>query len=102
MTDGFLTPTLALAYVRELSVDVRAAAMLDASGEPLAGDAALAKRAGIPSGSPDAGSSIVRSEEETLVAVWAENGAAIVVSAGPHALLPLLIHDIQRVLADTV
>jgi hypothetical protein len=37
-----LTPALALDYVRELSADVRAALVLGADGEPLAGPAELA------------------------------------------------------------
>ena len=40
-----LTPDLALAYVRELSADVRAVAVLDAGGALLAGDAAVAAAA---------------------------------------------------------
>ena len=40
-----LTPDLALAYVRELSADVRAVAVLDAEGALLAGDGAVAAAA---------------------------------------------------------
>src|ERR1700741_4048707 len=37
-----LTPSLALAYLRELSADIRAAIVLDAAGNPLAGPEPLA------------------------------------------------------------
>jgi hypothetical protein len=40
-----LSPEGALAWVRSLSIDVRAAAVLDASGAVLAGDPALGARA---------------------------------------------------------
>lgn len=75
-----LTPALALASLRELSVDVQAAVVLDASGAPLAGDAELA--------------AVVRRGEPGVLVVRNENGLAIAVAAGPQALLPLLEHDL--------
>ncbi|MEA2172338.1 MAG: hypothetical protein QOF76_5638 [Solirubrobacteraceae bacterium] len=42
---GALTPDLAIAYVRELSADVRAAVVLDPAGERVAGDTRLAPAA---------------------------------------------------------
>jgi hypothetical protein len=41
-TDSLLTPHAALGWLRSLSVDIREAAVLDASGAVLAGDRALA------------------------------------------------------------
>jgi hypothetical protein len=86
-----LTPALALAYLRELSLDVRAAVVLDAAGEPLAGDAALAPaaRALLGSGAgrrPAAGG--------TLLLARTAGGGAIAVLAGPLSLLPVLEQDL--------
>jgi hypothetical protein len=41
MTSSVLTPEAALGWLRSLSVDIREAAVLDASGAVLAGDASL-------------------------------------------------------------
>jgi hypothetical protein len=85
-----LTPALALAHLRELSLDVRAAVVLDAAGEAIAGDAALAPRAARLLASVPAG---LASDGPLLVA-RAGDGGAIAVVAGPRALLPLLRHDL--------
>jgi hypothetical protein len=99
-----LTPALALAYLRELSTDVRAALALDAAGEPLAGEEALAAPARrllarAPGAAPDG----VRRETHAdgiLLAARGEHGVALAVLAGRHALLPLLEHDLRTALAD--
>jgi hypothetical protein len=88
-----LTPALALAYLRELSVDVRAAVVLDAAGAPLAGDAELATRARerlAPAGRRPAA-------DPTLLVAQSRDGGAIAVLAGPSALLSLLGHDLAAV-----
>jgi hypothetical protein len=97
-TAGSLTPALALAYLRELSVDVREALVLGPAGEVLAGDAALADRA---RAALAAGERIVRSHDGALVLSRGGNGIAIAVAAGPKALLELLAHDVGAV-ADGV
>lgn len=105
MTDGSFTPDLALAYLRELSLDVRAAAVLNASGEQLAGAAELTQRARAVLAEADratAGTQIVLSAEMTLLVAWGENGVAIAVSAGPLALIPLLLHDMTAIAAALV
>jgi hypothetical protein len=101
MTAGPLTPELALAYLRELSLDVRAAVVLDAAGAPLAGDAALAARAAeaLPDGE-SAGSWSVAGADGALVLARSRGGLAIAVTAGARTLLPLLEHDLKRVLND--
>jgi len=81
-----LTPALALAYLRELSVDVRAAAVLDAAGSVLAGDA-------------EAAAAAENGDDRVLVA-RGPNGLAIAVLTGSRALLPLLEHDLAAVAAD--
>jgi len=81
-----LTPALALAHLRELSVDIEAAVILDAAGAVLAGDAAVA-------------AAMQRGDERVLVA-RAPTGLAVAVQAGSRALLPLLEHDLAVVAAD--
>jgi hypothetical protein len=103
MTATFLTPTLALAYLRELSLDVRAAVVLDAVGERLAGDAELVERARAAladAGLSGAGS--VAAADGTLLVARAASGRAIAVLAGPQALGPLLAHDLAAVVAELV
>ena len=80
-----LTPHAALGWLRSLSIDITAAAVLDATGGVLAGDAALATEAfatGAPTGHISA-----RSEHH-----------AIVVRVGPMALERLVRADVQAAL----
>jgi hypothetical protein len=81
-TRSALTPAGALGWLATLSIDVRAAAVLDAAGTVLAGDPALA---GVGEG-PDV--MVARSERH-----------AIVVRTGPRALERLLRADLQAALA---
>ena len=81
-TRSALTPAGALGWLASLSVDLRAAAVLDAAGAVLAGDGALA-RAG---DAPDL--IVARSERH-----------AIVVRTGPRALERLLRADLWAALA---
>jgi hypothetical protein len=83
MTPGApLTPQAALGWLRSLSVDIREAAVLDASGAVLAGDPALADAP------PARRVLVVRSERH-----------AIVVRRGRHALEGLLRADMEAALA---
>jgi len=80
-TRAALTPAGVLGWLGSLSIDVRAAAVLDADGTVLAGDPALA-------GTPEGGDVIVvRSERH-----------AIVVRTGPRALRRLLRADLRAAL----
>jgi hypothetical protein len=97
-----LTPALALDYLRELSLGVEAAVVLDAAGAPLAGDARLAEpaarlRASTPDGTvarePASGGAL-------LLVARGEGDFAIAAVAGPEALVPLVEHDIRTLLAD--
>jgi len=94
-----LTPALALAYLRELSLDVRAAVVLGPRGERLAGDAALAEpaRAALAAGE---GVRRAPAPQGTLLAARRPDGTAIAVVAGPQALLELVAHDLEQVLGD--
>ena len=96
-----LTPALALAYVRELSADVRAVAALDARGAPLAGEPAVAAAAGALLDAWGAG----RGGELELTAaggvVCAVRGeeAALVAACGPFALGAVVRSDLRAALA---
>ena len=79
-TRSALTPAGALGWLGSLSVDVRAAAVLDAEGAVLAGDPALAA-----AGGPDV--MVARSE-----------GHAIVVRTGRRPLKRLLEADLRAAL----
>jgi hypothetical protein len=83
MTKGSpLTPQAALGWLRSLSVDIRAAAVLDGSGRVLAGDRPLA-------GAARARRVLAaRSEHRTLV-----------VHHGRRALVGLLLADMHAALA---
>jgi len=86
---AILTPALALRHLRQLSTDVRAAAVLAAPDlGVLAREGAGAPGAGDP-GAP-AGTVLAASDDQHVLAVL----------AGPHALLPLLRHDLATLLAD--
>ncbi len=85
-----LTPALALAYLRELSVDVRAAVVLDCAGAVLAGEEALAPRARALLGTAAAS----RAAAGDLLVARAPDGGAIAVIAGDFAVRPVLEHDL--------
>jgi hypothetical protein len=76
-----LTPAGALGWLGSLSVDVRAAAVLDAEGTVLAGDPALA-------GAREGGDVMVASSERH----------SIVVRTGPRPLERLLRADLRAAL----
>jgi hypothetical protein len=80
-TRAALTPAGALGWLGSLSIDVRAAAVLDADGAVLAGDPALA---GVPEGGD--------------VMVARSEAHAIVVRTGPRPLKRLLQADLRTAL----
>jgi hypothetical protein len=121
-----LTPALALAYLSELSADVRAAIVLGAGGEPLAmsrgGDSREGSRhlpvsdvAPSESGdAPSAGDAALAAAARALLAdapvvrALTERGGVfgardelhgVVVVTGPLALPNLAVHDVLSVLA---
>lgn len=91
-----LTPALALAYLRELSLDVRAAVVLDPAGAVLAGDRAISGRSRDLLAS--VGTAAVAADGELLLARTPEGGA-IALLAGDLALRPLLEHDLAAAAA---
>jgi hypothetical protein len=121
-----LTPALALAYLSELSADIRAAVVLDAGGEALAvtrgkpapagggGEAALAVTRGKPAPAGGGGEAALVAAardllaEGSVVRALTERGGAfgarddrhgIAVATGPLALPKLAVHDVLSVLS---
>lgn len=89
-----LTPALALAYLRELSLDVRAAVVLDPAGAPLAGEEGIVARAReLLAAHPAQGPATTGD----LLVARTPDGGAIAVIAGDFALRPLLEHDLRTV-----
>ena len=80
-TRAVLTPAGALGWLGSLSIDVRAAAVLDAEGTVLAGDPRLA-------GAPEGGDVVVARSE----------AHSIVVRTGPRPLKRLLEADLRTAL----
>ncbi len=94
-----LTPELALDYLDELSTDIRAAVVLGARGERLAGHEGLVAPARRLLAVADAPLVEVDTARGTVVA--ARDGEhALVVVVGRHALPALVRYDVRRVLAD--
>jgi hypothetical protein len=91
-----LTPSLALAYLHELSADIRAAIVLDAAGNRLAGPERLSAPA-----------RALLAEGRLLSALTPGGGAfgardgrhGVVAVTGPLALPRLVLHDLTQVLA---
>lgn len=90
-----LTPAQALAYLGELTVGLRAAAVIGPDGALLAGDARLARRAA--AAAADAPGVVRRAEGDgTLLAARGRDGTTVAVLAGEEAFLALLAHDVRR------
>jgi hypothetical protein len=100
-----LTPALALAYLSELSADIRAAIVVDADGAPLAmyrGEGAEGGDAAVVAAAREllAEGPLVRAVTERGGAFGARDDLhGLVVATGPLALPGLAVHDLQGVLA---
>jgi hypothetical protein len=89
-----LSPAGALAWVRSLSIDVREAAVLDASGAVLAGDPALGVRAAAALSAADAADpAATEVRDGDLMAVRA-GGHAVAATLGGLALERVARHDL--------
>jgi hypothetical protein len=87
-----LTPALALAYLRELSLDVRAAVVIDPDGRPVAGDGQLADRARALLEHADGTVAV----DGPLLVARTSSGGGLALVAGDFALTELLRHDLAR------
>ena len=101
MTEGpALTPELAVDYLRELSADIRAAVVLTAAGEPLAGASELAEAARrLLAAAPDAAEIEVAAAGGAVHAARSEHHAVVAV-CGRFALPALIRYDLKIVLAE--
>ena len=95
-----LTPELAVAYLRELSADIRAAAVLTPAGELLAGAEDLAAPARDLLAAAPAATEIEVSTGEGTVYAGRSDDHAIVVVCGRVALPALVRYDLKVVLGD--
>jgi hypothetical protein len=87
-----LTPHAALGWLRSLSIDITAAAVLDANGAVLAGDPALAHMG-------EARVSDALAGDRTGLLIARSDRHAVVVRTGPKALERLTRADLQAALA---
>ena len=95
MTAGALAPAVALGWLRSLSIDLGAAAVLDARGALLAGDSALGARAAAAlAGAPKAREV---SDGDLLVVRGGEH--AVAAALGPRALRRLALFDLRAAAA---
>jgi hypothetical protein len=94
-----LTPALALDYVRELSADVRAAVLLNAAGEGLAGPAQLSDHArALLDAGPGSDELEVGTADGVVCAVRSTSHAAIAV-CGRFAIGAVVREDLRTALS---
>jgi hypothetical protein len=92
---GALSPEGALAWLGSLSVDLRAAAVFDATGACVAGDAKLARRAAAAlDAAPGA---LTAAGADGVLAVRSERHA-VAAAVGPRALERLVVADLRAAL----
>src|SRR3712207_913649 len=95
--EASLTPELAVAYLRELSLDVLAAVVLDGRDGYLAGSLPLAGPAAALLAAPETKTGLaIRTPAGWVVGAGSET-VGVVVAAGPLALAGLLRHDVSEV-----
>lgn len=95
-----LTPARALEYLRELSADIQAAAVLDASGKVLAGGPAMAEPARELLAAAGGATDVHVTTEDGAVFAARDDRHAIVLACGRFALPSLARYDLRMVLAD--
>ena len=96
-----LTPELAVDYLRELSADIRAVAVLTREGEPLAGVPEVAEAARrLLTAVPDAVESEVTIGGGGVVHAARSDEHAVVAVCGRYALASLIRYDLKIVLAE--
>jgi hypothetical protein len=99
MTDA-LPPTVALAFLRELSADLRAGLVLDAAGERLAGEEALVAPArALLAAAPGEAVDVEVATGAGVVFAARDERHAVVAACGRHALPALVRRDLRTVLA---
>ena len=97
--DSPLTPDLALAYLRELSVDVKSAIVVDGEGRRLAGPPELLNPARAVLGVMAATSGLAIRTTAGWVFAARSPSVGLVVATGPLALRGLVLHDVRDIVA---
>ena len=97
--DPPLTPELALAYLRELSVDVLSAIVVDGEGRRLAGPRELLAPAAAVLGAPGAMEGLAIRTSGGWVFARRSGPVALVVATGLLTLPGLVLHDVVEVVA---
>jgi hypothetical protein len=95
-----LSPELAADYLRELSADIRAVAVLTAAGEPVAGSAELAAAARELLAAAPAAAEIEVELPGGAVFAARDDRHALVAACGRFALPALIRYDLKVVLAE--
>lgn len=99
MTDAVPVPST-LAVLSTLSVDLRAAVVLDAAGAVLGGDATLAAPARALLAGSRAGEARSGAHGPECLYVARSDSHALALSVGPHALEAVVVHDLLTALDD--
>ncbi len=95
--DSPLTPELALAYLRELSVDLLSAVVVGRDGRHLAGDRAAVTPARALLDVPEAAQGLaIRTSSGSVFCARSET-VGVVVATGPLVLGGLALHDVAEV-----
>jgi hypothetical protein len=94
-----LTPHAALGWLRSLSIDITAAAVLDADGNVLAGDPALAHAGEARASDAVQSADAPPAGDRTGLLIARSDRHAIVARTGPKALERLTRADLQAALA---
>jgi hypothetical protein len=94
-----LTPALALDYVSELSADVRAALVLDAVGEPLAGPPALAAQARALLEAGGNAAELEAGDDDGVVCAVRTGAHAAIAVCGRFAIGAVVREDLRTALA---
>lgn len=109
MADAALTPDLALEYLDQLSTDIRAAVLLDASGAPAASSGPDGARMGELARELFDRAEAASPGPVSQVEAWAGGGIVfavrderwtLAVVTGRYALSSLMFYDLRLVLAD--
>ena len=94
-----LTPDLALAYLRELSVDVLSVVVVDGNGRLLAGPPHLRAPAAAVLRAPATQQGLAIETDAGWIFAAASGNFGVLVAAGPLALAGLALHDVREVAA---
>ena len=100
MTGPALSPEAALAWLRSLSIDLEATAVVDVGAPRAAAASAVAPRGGVLAGDPALGRRAARALAAAPSATEVDHGDLLAVRCGPHAVAasvgPLALRRLVR------